>query len=44
MKKILYIFLLISTLSVTFTSCTEENVQPKTNEGPIGSTNDDKKG
>ncbi|MEY4931122.1 MAG: hypothetical protein RI909_1846 [Bacteroidota bacterium] len=35
MKKVIYILLLISLTSVSFTSCTEEEVKPQT-EGSNG--------
>ena len=33
MKKLLYILALVTALSLSFTACTDENVQPKTNSG-----------
>ena len=36
MKKLFYILLLVVTSFATFTSCTEENVSPRTSEYPAG--------
>jgi len=33
MKKLLYIIALVTTLTVSITACTDENVQPTTQEG-----------
>ncbi len=34
MKKLFYILLLVVTSFATFTSCTEENVSPRTGDAP----------
>jgi hypothetical protein len=36
MKKILYSLLILASLSLTITACTDENVAPKTSEGGGG--------
>lgn len=37
MKKLIYILILVVTSIATFSSCTEENVTPKTSGGSNGS-------
>jgi len=44
MKKILYVLLLVFVIGTSLTSCTEENVSPKTNETPPSGTGNDPKG
>ncbi|MEK6780444.1 MAG: hypothetical protein AABY93_01980 [Bacteroidota bacterium] len=37
MKKLIYILILVVTSMATITSCTEENVTPRTDTPPAGS-------
>lgn len=43
MKKLLYVLALVVLTSLSFTGCTDENIQPTSQEGGSAGGGDDKK-